>query len=300
MTPLTLNKIRTRVESAATETTPRTLPTRETSMSTKISKLAEVDPRAQIGEGVEIGAFSVVGPDAVIGAGTKIYNNVSILGHVSMGTDNVIFPGAVIGGDPQDISYKGTPTKVVLGDRNVIREGVTINRATEKEDGFTRMGSDCYLMGNVHIAHDCKVGDSVIIGQSTMLGGHVHVGDRATLSGGIGIVHYAAVGKYCFVGALSRVLQDIAPFMLGDGNPARPRCINIVALKRNNISKDVISALNEAYRLLYRARVGLKNAREILESKGELVPEVKHLLDSVGVSQDGRHGRGRERRRTAA
>ncbi len=269
-------------------------------MSTKISKLAVVDPAAEIDHDVEIGPFSVVGPDARIGRGTKLYNNVTILGCVTLGKDNVVSPGAVLGGDPQDISYKGTPTKVVIGDRNVIREGVTINRASEKEDGFTRLGSDCYLMGNVHVAHDCNVGNHVIIGQATMLGGHVHVDDRATLSGGIGITHYASVGRYCFVGACSRVLQDIAPFMLADGNPARPRCINIVALKRNNLGKEVVVGLNEAYRLLYRARVGLKNACDILETKGGMVDEVKHLLDVLSVSQEGRHGRGREKRRTAA
>lgn len=269
-------------------------------MSPKISNLAVVDPRAEIADGVEIGHFCVVGPKARIGRGTILMNNVTIDGDVTLGEDNVVSPNAVIGGAPQDTSYRGTETKVLIGDRNIIRECVTINRASEKEDGYTRVGSDCYFMGNVHVAHDCRVADNVIIGHGTMLGGHVHVDHHATLSGSVAVTHYGAVGCYTFVGGASRVLQDIAPYMLADGNPARPRCINIVALKRNNFSQEVIDALDEAYRLLYRARVGLDSAREILESKGDLLPDIEHLLNKLSVSQSGRHGRGRELRRKAA
>ncbi len=269
-------------------------------MATNISKFALVDPAAEIGENVEIGPFCVVSAAARIGDGTKLHNNVSILGAVEIGADNVIFPNAVIGGDPQDVSYQGAVTHVKIGDRNTIRECVTINRATQKEDGYTRVGSDCYFMGNVHVAHDCNVGDQVIIGHGSMLGGHVHVDHHATISGNVAITHYGSVGSYTFVGGASRVLQDIAPFMLADGNPARPRCINIVALKRNGFDKPVVAALNEAYKLLYRSRVGLENVRQIMTANEKLFPEIELLLDKVEVSQSGRHGRGREQRRTAA
>ena len=265
-----------------------------------ISPLALVDPAAEIAVDVEIGPFCVVGPKAKIGRGTILHNNVTISGDVTIGEFNVISPNAVIGGYPQDLSYRGTETKVVIGDRNVIRECVTINRASEKEDGYTRVGDDCYFMGNVHIAHDCVVGNKVIIGHGSMLGGHVHVEHHATLSGSVAVTHYGAIGCYTFVGGASRVLQDIAPYMLADGNPARPRCINIVALKRNNFAPNIIEALNEAYRLMYRARVGLESARKILGSKGELIPDIQHLLDRIAVSQSGRHGRGREQRRKVA
>lgn len=266
----------------------------------EISKLAVVDPAAKIDDGVEIGPFCVIGPRVTIKRGTRLMNNVSLLGSVAIGEDNVIFPNVVIGGDPQDISYKGTVTHVKVGDRNVIRECVTINRASEKEDGFTRVGNDCYFMGNVHIAHDCNVASNVIIGHGSMLGGHVHVDHHATLSGNVAVTHYGSIGSYTFVGGASRVLQDIAPYMLADGNPARPRCINIVALKRNNFQPDVIEAINEAYRLLYRARVGLKNVRDIMLANGTLLPEIEHLFDKISVSQIGRHGRGRENQRKAA
>lgn len=266
----------------------------------KISNLASVDPAAEIGPGVEIGPFCVIGPQAKIGRGCKLMNNVTILGDVTLGEDNVISPGAVLGGAPQDISYRGSETKVIIGDRNVIRECVTVNRATEKEDGFTRVGSDCYLMGNVHIAHDCSIGDRVIIGHGSMLGGHVHVEHHATLSGSVAVTHYASIGSYTFVGAASRVLQDVAPYMLADGSPARPRCVNIVSLKRNDFSKAVIEAINEAYRLMYRARVGVNNVEEIMETKGMLLPDIKHFIERVTSSQAGRHGRGREILRKAA
>ncbi len=269
-------------------------------MTPNVSNLAVVHPKAEIADDVVIGPFCVVGPMAKIGRGTTLMNNVTVHGDVTIGEDNLISPNAVLGGHPQDTSYRGTETKVVIGDRNIIRECVTINRASEKEEGFTRVGSDCYFMGNVHIAHDCRIGDKVIIGHGSMLGGHVHVDHHATLSGSVAVTHYGAIGSYTFVGGASRVLQDIAPYMLADGNPARPRCINIVALKRNNFQQNVIDAIDEAYRLLYRARVGLDNAREIMESKGLLIPDIELLFDKVSVSQKGRHGRGRELRRKAA
>lgn len=269
-------------------------------MAPIISNLAVVHPKAEIADEVEIGPFCVVGPMAKIGRGTTLMNNVTVHGDVTIGEDNLISPNAVLGGHPQDTSYRGTETKVVIGDRNIIRECVTVNRASEKEEGFTRVGSDCYFMGNVHIAHDCKIGDKVIIGHGSMLGGHVHVDHHATLSGSVAVTHYGAIGSYTFVGGASRVLQDIAPYMLADGNPARPRCINIVALKRNDFAPNVIEAIDEAYRLLYRARVGLDNAKQIMDTKGLMIPEIELLFDKVAVSQQGRHGRGRETRRKAA
>ena len=265
----------------------------------KISKLADVSPEAQIGNGVEIGPFCVVGPNAKIGPGTKLFNNVTLMGHVELGVDNMIHPNAVIGGHPQDISYRGTPTHVVIGDRNTIRENVTINRGTEKEDGFTIIGNDNYLMSCSHVAHDCKLGDKIILGQGSMLGGHVHVQSFATLSGCCAVHHMASIGSYCFVCGSSLVLQDIPPYMLSDGNPARPKCVNIVALKRHSFDKNVIKNLNEAFRLLYRGRVGLDNAREVLKNNGAHCDDVANLLEFVSSSHKGRHGRARQPRRAA-
>jgi len=268
-------------------------------MASCVSDLACVDPRAEIDDDVAIGPFCVIGPHVRIGGGTRLVNNVTVYGHVTIGRDNQIYPNAVIGADPQDISYRGTDTQVRIGDGNIIRESVTINRATEKENGVTTIGSRSFLMAGVHVAHDCQIGDQVTIANGTQLGGHVHIHDHASISGVVAVHHFTSIGSYSFVGGLSRVIHDVPPYMLVEGHPARPRCINIVALKRRNFSPETVAALAEAHRLLYRAKVGLDHAREILRGNEQLLPQVNELLQFIEHQQDGRHGRGRERRRAA-
>ena len=268
-------------------------------MTIHISDKAAVDARATIAEDVEIGPFCVVGPDVTIGRGTRLLANVSLLGRVTLGKGNVLYPGVVVGGDPQDLSYRGGDTQVVIGDHNVIRESVTINRASEKEDGLTTVGNHCYLMACCHVAHDCRVGDYVVMANGCLLAGHARVHHHATLSGNVGVHQFTTIGSYSFVDGLSRVLHDVPPYMLVEGNPARPRCVNTVALKRHDFPSEYIHALAEAHRLLYRARVGLDHAREILRSRAKLIPPVNHLLNFIQEQQEGRHGRARERRLAA-
>lgn len=268
-------------------------------MSTLIEPSAVVDPRAELDEDVRIGPFCVVGPKARIGRGTQLMNHVTVMGRVTIGENNRVFPHAVLGGDPQDISYRGSDTQVVIGNNNVIRENVTINRGTEKETGLTTLGSHSFIMAGCHIAHDCHVGDRVIMANATLLGGHVHVHDDATLSGGVAIHHFTTIGSFSFTGGLSRVLHDVPPYMLSEGNPSRPRCINIVALKRHDFSDETIRALAEAHRLIYRAKVGLDHARELLRGSDLLVPAVNHLLSFLEHQHEGRNGRGRDHRRAA-
>lgn len=268
-------------------------------MAIMISRLAEVDPRAEIEDDVYIGPFCVVGPKAHIGVGCRLENSITIKGRVHLGAFNQIHPGVVIGGEPQDLSYTGSDTCVTIGDHNVIREGVTINRGTDKEHGETRVGSHCYLMSCCHIAHDCIVGDRVVMANATLLGGHVHVHDCASLSGGVAVHHFASIGSFSFVSGLSRVVQDVPPFMLTDGVPARPRCINVVALKRNNFPTDAIEALATAHRLIYRSKVGVEHARDILRSENKLLPQVLQLIAFIEGQQEGRHGRARDVRRAA-
>jgi UDP-N-acetylglucosamine acyltransferase len=268
-------------------------------MANLVAATADVDPKAQLDDDVEIGPFCVVGPEVRIGRGTKLENHVTLMGRVTIGEHNHIYPGAVIGGAPQDLSYQGEKTQVVIGDHNVIRESVTVNRGTVKDAGTTVVGDHCFLMASSHVAHDCKVSDRVVLANATLLGGHVQVDSDATLSGGVAVHHFATVGSYSFVGGLSRVLHDVPPFMLVEGQPARPRCINVVALKRNEFPSETIKALTEAHRLLYRSKVGLDHAREILRANGKLVPSVNQLLSFIQNQHEGRHGRGRERRRAA-
>ena len=269
-------------------------------MAISIAATAWIDPKAEIDEGVEIGPFCTIGAGAKIGRGTRLMNNVTLMGNVTLGADNVLYPNVVIGAEPQDLSYNGEDTCVEIGDRNIFREGVTVNRGSEKEDGVTGIGNDNFFMANCHVAHDCKLGNHIVIANGSLLAGHVHVNDYASISGGCAVHHYVSIGSYSFLAGLSRALHDVPPYMLVEGIAAKPRCINIVALKRSNFSNDAIDSLAAAHRLLYRTKVGMPHAKEILESKNQLTPEVEHLLTFIGYQQEGRHGRGREAVRRAA
>ena len=268
-------------------------------MAVHLAEPCVVDPRAEIDEDVEIGPFCVIGPHVRIGRGTRLENNVTIIGRATIGQYNHIWPNVVIGGHPQDVSYQGSDTQVIIGDHNIIRECVTINRASEKEDGITRIGDHNFLMAGCHVAHDCKLGNHIIIANNTLLAGHVHIHDYASLSGAVAVHHFARVGSYSFVAGCSAVRHDVPPYMLVEGYPARPRCVNTVGLKRNNFPPHVIQALAEAHRLLYRAKVRLEDAWEILRSNGQLLPQVNHLLSFIQEQHEGMHGRARERRKAA-
>ena len=265
----------------------------------RIAPTAFVEPGAEIAEDVRIGHHCFVSAGSVIGRGTVLENSVTLMGRVQIGERNRIFPNAVIGGDPQDVSYRGSDTRVVIGDDNIIREGVTINRASEKEDGETSVGNGNFLMACCHVAHDCRLGDRVIIANGTLLGGHVRVHSHASLSGGVAVHHWTTIGGWSFVAGLSRVLQDVPPYMLCEGAPARPRCVNVVALRRGGFAPGTVEAVTEAHRLLYRARVGQAQAREILRSQSMLFPEVETVLQFLSNQQEGRHGRALPRRRAA-
>jgi UDP-N-acetylglucosamine acyltransferase len=266
-------------------------------MATLISDTACVDPRAELGDEVEVGPYCVVGPGVKLGRGSRLVGHVCLLGETVVGEANVFWPFAVVGGDPQDTSYRGEPTRVVIGDRNTLRESVTVHRGTTKEDGVTVIGSDCYLMAGVHVAHDCRLGDRVTIANNTLLGGHVHVGSHAGISGGVAVHHYTSIGEFSFIGGQSKVVHDVPPFLLSDGNPCRVRCINAVGLKRGDVPKASIEGLHEAHRLIYRAKMAPELAAEILEAHGHLTPEVARLLEFVRAQQAGKHGRARERGR---
>jgi UDP-N-acetylglucosamine acyltransferase len=267
-------------------------------MATLIADTACIDSRAELDDDVEIGPYCVIGPDVKIGRGTRLIAHVCVHGPTMIGAQNVIHPFAAIGGEPQDIAFRGSPTRVEIGDANVIREGVTIHRASEKEQGVTRIGSNNLLMVNVHVAHDCVLDDKIVIANNTILGGHGHVESFSTISGGVGIHPFVTIGSYCYVGALSRIYHDVPRFMIVDGNPSKVRCINVVGLRRHDVGDEAIAALHEAHRLIYRARMTATHAGEILESHGHLCAEVRSLLEFIETQHLGKHGRARERWRT--
>lgn len=269
-------------------------------MSVRIAATAVVDPRAELSPGVRIGHFCVVGPDVRIGRDTIIENHVTLGSDLSIGEGNHIFPGAVIGKEPQDLSYQGSNTRVVIGDGNIIREYVTINRGSEKETGVTRLGDNNFLMAHVHLGHDVQVGDRVTISNNAMVGGHVHIGNDITIAGGVGVNQFASIGSMSFISAMSKVLHDVPPFMTVDGIPARPRCVNAIGLRRNGYSSDDLQILKSAFRLLYKEMIGAEAACQQLLSAGPIRPVLRQLFDFLTESQSGRHGRGRDKRRKAA
>jgi UDP-N-acetylglucosamine acyltransferase len=266
-------------------------------MTSRISPLAHVDSRAQIGNDVEIGPFCVVGPNVVIGDGCVLKSNVVIDGHTIIGERNQFFPGAVIGAEPQDFCYQGGPTRVEIGDDNLFREGVSVNRGADKEDGVTRIGNGNFLMANAHVAHNCHVFNSTILTNGVLLGGHVHVHDFAIVSGNSAVHHFTTLGTGSFVGGMCRVVQDVPPYMLSAGadNP-EVVTINVVGMRRRGISDDSIAAVRKAFKLIYREHMKLSDVRTQLlnEMEGTLPFELVTLLNFIEWSGKGKNGRGRE------
>lgn len=263
-------------------------------VTTIIAPRACIDPRAELADDVEVGPFCVIGPEVRIGRGTRLAANVCITGRVSIGEFNRIGPYVSIGDIPQDISYRGTPTRVEIGDCNLLGPGVTIHRASEKEDGITRIGSRNTLLASAHVAHDCKLGDDITIGEWTMLGGHVHVEDHAGFDIGVAIIHNVTIGAYSFVGMKSKATQDVPRYMRADGIPSKVRRVNVSALRRKGLSKDAITALEEAYRLIYLGKMRLPQAADLLRSHGQLTPEVQRLIEGIETQRQGKNGRARE------
>jgi UDP-N-acetylglucosamine acyltransferase len=252
-----------------------------------IDPRAVVDKAATMGEDVEVGPFCVVGAGAEIGARTKLTAHVVIDGAVTMGPDNVVSPFACLGGPPQDLKYKGEPTKVVIGAGNQIREYVTINRGTEGGGGVTRVGDHCLIMGYVHIAHDCQVGSRIIFANGATLAGHVEVGDDATVGLFCGVHQFARIAKNAFIGGYSAVSQDALPWIITVGNRAESHGINIVGLKRKGYPPETIEAIKRCYMTLFRSKLLLADAIAKVDKELGHVPEVRYFLDFVQSSKRG-------------
>jgi len=221
---------------------------------------AIIDPEARLAEGVSVGAFSMVGAGVEIGAGTRIDSHVVIDGPTRIGRDNHIYSFAAIGGDPQDKKYAGEATRLEIGDRNVIREYVTVSRGTVQDEGVTRIGDDNWIMAYVHIAHDCRIGSHTIFANSASLAGHVTVEDHVIL-GGFTLLHqFCKVGAHAFTAMNSVISKDVPPFVMVSGHMARPHGLNTEGLKRRGFSPDTLSRLRKAYRILYRSGLTLEQA----------------------------------------
>jgi UDP-N-acetylglucosamine acyltransferase len=250
-----------------------------------IDPRAAVDPAAEIEEGVSIGPFCVIGPHVQIGKGTTIGPHVVINGPCKIGCDNRIYQFASIGEDPQDKKYAGEQTFLEIGDRNRIREFVTIHRGTVQDEAVTRIGSDNLLMAYTHVAHDCRIGNNAILANAASLGGHVHVGDWVIL-GGFSIVHqFCRLGAHCFTGMGSAVSKDVPPFVMVGGHPAKPHGINSEGLKRRDFSSDQIATIKRAYRMLYSFGLPLAEARKQITEAGANNDEMREIADFLASSE---------------
>jgi len=244
-----------------------------------IDPKAIIDPKAEVDEGASVGPFSIIGPDVKIGSGTTIGPHVVIKGHTSIGVDNRIFQFSSIGEDPQDMKYAGEETYLEIGDRNTIREFVTINRGTTQDTKHTKLGSDNLLMAYSHLAHDCRVGDHTILANAASLAGHVHVGDWAILGGFCCVHQFCQIGAHSFSGLGSTVKRDIPPYVLTDGTPAKPYGINSEGLRRRGFSEEAIKKIKQAYKIIYKKKMKLADAIDAVKEMAEECPELVIMAD---------------------
>ncbi len=255
-------------------------------MTAAIHPTALIAPDAQIAEGVEVGPFAIVGEGCTIGEGSVIGARATLERNVILGRQVKVGSGSVLGGDPQDLKFKGEHTTVEIGDGTTIREYTTINRGTS-QSWKTTVGKHCFLMSYVHLAHDCHLGDGVIISNGTQLAGHVTVEDKAILSGLVAVHQFTLIGRFSFVGGCSRVAKDVPPFVKAVGNPISLYGLNKVGLERNGFAPEVLKELKRAYRLFFNSELNLSQARE--KAQGELhpYPEVQHFLSFFERSDRG-------------
>jgi UDP-N-acetylglucosamine acyltransferase len=259
----------------------------------RIHPTAQVDPAAELADDVTVGPYCVIGPRVVIGSGTVLESHAIVIGNTRMGRNNRLSPHAVIGGPPQLLKDLGRDVGLVIGDRNTFREFVTVNTGTELGGGPTRIGNDCLFMACSHVAHDCVLADHVELVNNALLAGHIHVGDRAIVSGGAAMHHWVTVGTLSFVGGLSRIIQDVPPYMIVEGNPSKVRGVNMVGLRRGGSSEETIQTLKRAHRLVYRSQLTRKEALDQLELD-EVIPEIRCLAEFVRRSIAGKQGRARQ------
>lgn len=258
----------------------------------RIHPTAIIDDEALIEEGVEIGPFCVIGKNVRIGAGTQLHPHV-VIENAILGRNCQVFGGANLGGIPQDYKFEGEPTRVIIGDNNVLREYVTIHRATG-EGQVTRLGNHNMLMAYAHIGHNCDIGSHVIIASYVGISGHVTVEDYANFGGDCGVHQKARIGTLAMVGGKAGVTQDVPPYMIATGIPAKVYDINVRGLRRAKIAEKTRRELRQAYKLLYRSNLNITQAIEVIEEEIESSPELEHLLNFIRGTRQGGNGRGNE------
>jgi UDP-N-acetylglucosamine acyltransferase len=246
-----------------------------------IDARAIVSPEARLASDVSVAPFSIIGAQVEIGARTVVGPHVVINGPTTIGADNRIYQFASIGDAPQDKKYRGEPTRLEIGDRNVFRESCTINRGTTHDKGVTRIGSDNLFMAYSHVAHDCQIGDNTVFANCASLGGHVEVGDWVILGGLTAVHQFARIGAHAFLGGGTILSRDVPPYVMVTGNPAAPHTINAEGLKRRGFSEEQIKNIRDAYRILYRSELKLAEALAQLEPLAQANPEIRVFVEFI-------------------
>lgn len=255
-------------------------------MTSVIHHSAIIDPSASVGDDVEIGPFAIVGPRCVLGNGVRIAARATIECNVRLGEGVHVGSGSILGGPPQDLKFGGEETWVEVGARTIIREYATVNRGT-KATGITSIGADAFIMTYVHIAHDCHVGDGVIIANGTQLAGHVTIEPRAILSGLVAVHQFVKIGTHCFIGGATRVNQDVPPYVKAVGNPVELYGLNSIGLSRHGMAAGTVAALKRAYRLFFNSDLNIGQALDRARNEMPDLPEVAHFVDFVSQSKRG-------------
>jgi UDP-N-acetylglucosamine acyltransferase len=253
----------------------------------KIHPTAIISPDAKIAENVEIGPYTIIGPDVTIGKGTVIGPHVVIEEQTDIGERCNISQFAALGGKPQDLKFRGERTRVVIGNNNTIREFATIHRSTAADIGVTILGDNNLIMAYCHIAHNCKLGNNIVMSSGSALAGHIHIDDYAIIGGMTGIHQFTRIGRHSIIGGASALAKDLPPYMMAAGNHAHLYGLNLVGLKRRGFSEETIKELKKAYKILFRSSLLLKTAVEKVRSEVQDIPEVKTLLEFVEKSERG-------------
>lgn len=252
-----------------------------------IHKTAIIDAKAELDSGVEIGPYCIIGPQVKIAKNTKLAPHVVIDGWTKIGEGCRIFQFASLGAIPQDLKYKGEESWVILGNNNTIREFVTIHRGTAQSGGKTIMGDNNLLMAYSHVAHDCKIGNQVILANAATLAGHIEIEDYAIVGGLVGIHQFLRLGRHCIIGGGSGVNQDIPPYMMANGQRAKLYGVNNIGLKRHNFSPEAVSNLKKAYHIIFRSGLTVKKALDQVQTEIKNSPEVDHLISFIKSSERG-------------
>ena len=246
-----------------------------------------ISPDAVIGKGVQIGPYSVVGPEVSIGDETIIGPHVVIEGPTDMGKRNRVFQFAAIGAEPQDLKYRGEKSRIVIGDSNIIREFATIHRGTAADIGMTILGDNNLIMAYCHVAHNCSLGNNIVMSSASMLAGHIIVEDHVTIGGMTGVHQFCKIGCHSMIGGASAVTADVPPYVIASGNRARLYGLNLIGLERKGFSPETVKALKEAYRVLFRSSLLMKEAVEKIKVDLSIIPEVAHLVEFIESSERG-------------